>query len=135
MYNEDNKYSEEKVFTNNFTESMIQLISKKTILQIAHFFNTIDKYKHVQNTIKFTNYNKFAFEQNKLQIVSNYISIFAVIGCFLYLLYHLTFQLGRRLQQLLHIYFFLKFVLINSSNICGANVFVYNNKLQQLLHT
>ena len=42
-----------------------------------------------EKLIKFTNYNKFEFKQNKLQIVSNYVSILTVMGCLLYLMYHL----------------------------------------------
>ena len=37
--------------------------------------------------IKFANYEKFEFKQNKFQIVSNYISIFTFVGCLLYLIY------------------------------------------------
>ena len=38
---------------------------------------------------KFTNYNKFVFKQNKIQKVSNFISIFTFIVCLLYLNYSL----------------------------------------------
>ena len=34
---------------------------------------------------KFTNYNKFEFKQNPIQVISNYISIFSFIGCLIYL--------------------------------------------------
>ena len=42
-----------------------------------------------EKLIKFTNYKKFEFKQNKIQIISNYISIFTFIGCLLYLVFHL----------------------------------------------
>ena len=41
-----------------------------------------------EKLIKFANYKKFEFKQNKFQIVSNYISIFTFIGCLLYLIYN-----------------------------------------------
>ena len=37
---------------------------------------------------KFTNYKKFEFQQNKFQIISNYVSIFAFVGCLIYLMYY-----------------------------------------------
>ena len=46
-------------------------------------FKILDKEK----LIKFANYEKFKFKQNKFQIVSNYISIFSFVGCLLYLIY------------------------------------------------
>ena len=45
-------------------------------------FKVIEKDK----LIKFTNYEKFEFNQNKIQIFSNFISIISLIGGLLYLL-------------------------------------------------
>ena len=79
-YNINDSKSEEKYFTNNFTEQMVQLDPNKTILQIAHFFNTIDKYKHVVNSIKITNYNleniindeiSIKYYRNLISVLSN----------------------------------------------------------------
>ena len=47
-------------------------------------FTILDKEK----LIKFSNYEKFEFKQNKFQIITNYISIFSFIICLLYLIYH-----------------------------------------------
>ena len=56
-------------------------------------FKTSEKEK----LIKFANYKKFKFKQNKIQIVSNYISIFTFIGCLLYLIYlFITFIYNSR---------------------------------------
>ena len=41
-----------------------------------------------EKLVKFTNYKKFEFKQNKIQIFSNYISIFTFISCLLYLMYN-----------------------------------------------
>tara|TARA_Y100001960_G_scaffold261575_1_gene282551 strand:+ start:21 stop:716 length:696 start_codon:yes stop_codon:yes gene_type:complete len=41
-----------------------------------------------EKLIKFSNYKKFEFKQNKFQIITNYISIFSFIACLLYLIYH-----------------------------------------------
>ena len=46
------------------------------------------KVSEKEKLIKFTNYEKFEFKQNKIQIFSNYISIFVFIGSLLYLIYH-----------------------------------------------
>jgi hypothetical protein len=45
------------------------------------------KISEKEKLIKFTTFNKFDFKKNKLQIISNYISILTFIGCFLYLIY------------------------------------------------
>ncbi|SVD66813.1 uncharacterized protein METZ01_LOCUS419667, partial [marine metagenome] len=37
--------------------------------------------------IKFATYKKFDFNKNKLQIISNYISILTFISCLLFLIY------------------------------------------------
>ena len=42
---------------------------------------------------KFTSYNKFEFKQNKIQIISNFVSIFTFIVCLLYLIYSLIIYL------------------------------------------
>tara|TARA_B100001123_G_C15321754_1_gene1028170 strand:+ start:50 stop:1858 length:1809 start_codon:yes stop_codon:yes gene_type:complete len=41
--------------------------------------------------IDFTNYRKFEFRQNKMQVIANYISVITIFGCLLYLIY---FMLG-----------------------------------------
>ena len=41
--------------------------------------------------IDFTNYRKFEFMQNKMQVIANYISVITIFGCLLYLIY---FMLG-----------------------------------------
>ena len=46
------------------------------------------KISEKENLIKFTSYKKFAFKQNQIQIISNYISILAFIGCLLYLVFY-----------------------------------------------
>ena len=45
------------------------------------------KVSEKEKLIKFTTYKKFDFKQNKLQIISNYISILTFISCLLYLIY------------------------------------------------
>ena len=45
------------------------------------------KISEKEKLIKFTTFNKFDFKKNRLQIISNYISILTFIGCFLYLIY------------------------------------------------
>ena len=40
-----------------------------------------------EKLVKFANYKKFEFKQNKFQIISNYISIITFMGCLLYLIY------------------------------------------------
>jgi len=47
------------------------------------------KISEKEKLIKFTNYDKFKFEQNILQKISNFVSIFAFAGCLLYLMYGL----------------------------------------------
>ena len=47
------------------------------------------KISEKEKLIKFTNYDKFKFEQNILQKISNFVSIFAFVGCLLYLMYGL----------------------------------------------
>jgi len=42
-FNENVKNAEERTFTNGFTEPMVQLDSKKTIIAINHGWNTFDK--------------------------------------------------------------------------------------------
>ena len=37
---------------------------------------------------KFTKYKKFEFQQNKFQIISNYVSFFTFVGCLIYLMYY-----------------------------------------------
>ena len=47
--------------------------------------------------IQFTNYQKFKFKQSKIQIFSNYVSLFVFLICLVYLIYHLTiFVFGTR---------------------------------------
>ena len=46
------------------------------------------KISEKENLIKFTSYKKFAFKQNQIQIISNYISILTFISCLLYLVFH-----------------------------------------------
>jgi len=48
---------------------------------------------------KFTNYKKFKFKQNSVQILSNYISFLTFIGCLLYLLYFLSLFIVPRLRR------------------------------------
>ena len=43
------------------------------------------KVSEKEKLIKFANYKKFKFEQNKIQTFSNYISVFTIIGSLLYL--------------------------------------------------
>ena len=45
------------------------------------------KISEKEKLIKFTTFNKFDFKKNKLQIISNYISILTFISCLLFLIY------------------------------------------------
>lgn len=49
------------------------------------------KISEKEKLLKFANYKKFEFKQNKIQIFSNYISVFTFIGCLLYLIYYFIF--------------------------------------------
>ena len=46
------------------------------------------KISEKEKLIKFTNYKKFEFRQNKFQIFSNYISVITFLGCLMYLIYY-----------------------------------------------
>ena len=46
------------------------------------------KISEKEKIIKFANYKKFEFKQNKFQIISNYVSIFTFISCLLYLVFY-----------------------------------------------
>ena len=46
------------------------------------------KISEKEKLTKFTKYKKFEFQQNKFQIISNYVSIFAFVGCLIYLMYY-----------------------------------------------
>jgi len=46
------------------------------------------KISEKEKLIKFTSYKKFEFKQNKIQIISNYVSIFTFISCLLYLVFY-----------------------------------------------
>ena len=46
------------------------------------------KISEKEKLIKFTKYKKFAFQQNKFQIIANYVSIFTFVGCLIYLMYN-----------------------------------------------
>lgn len=46
-YNESIRHWEEKSFTNNYNEPMVQLDPYNTLLFIAHSMNTVDKRKHI----------------------------------------------------------------------------------------
>ena len=48
-----------------------------------------------EKLIKFTSYEKFAFNQNKIQIAANYISLFAFTVCLIYLIYNFVIFLFR----------------------------------------
>ena len=43
------------------------------------------KVSEKEKLTKFANYEKFEFKQSKIQTYSNYISVFTIIGCLLYL--------------------------------------------------
>ncbi len=53
-YDNEKKAQEEPSFTNGFTEPMIQLDSKSTVMLIQHKFNTWDKNKTTQGTSNLT---------------------------------------------------------------------------------
>ena len=48
-----------------------------------------------ENLVKFTNYEKFAFNQNKTQLAANYISLFTFTICLIYLIYNFIIFLFR----------------------------------------
>tara|TARA_B100000674_G_scaffold249379_1_gene205548 strand:- start:315 stop:698 length:384 start_codon:yes stop_codon:yes gene_type:complete len=57
-----------------------------------------DEYEKMVN---FLNYDKIDFKQNKIQIVSNYISLFSIISVFFSMIYYLiyfTFRLSRKIN-------------------------------------
>ena len=78
-----NKLSEHNGRLNLFNPSCFLFPEENNCLP-GDTFKISDKEK----LIKFANYKKFEFKQNKFQIISNYISIFSFIGCLLYLIYH-----------------------------------------------
>ena len=78
-----NKLSEYNGRLNLFNPSCFLFPEENNCLP-GDTFKILDKEK----LVKFANYKKFEFTQNKFQIISNYISIFNFIGCLLYLIYH-----------------------------------------------
>ncbi len=53
------------------------------------------------NMVNFLNYKKIDFKQNKIQIISNYISLFSVIFSFFFIIYYLiylTFRLRKKIN-------------------------------------
>lgn len=83
-YDESVLHAEENSFTNNFTEPMIQLEAKYTILQFSHDSNTYNKKRIIyQNYFLDTN-AKYIFEMNETvehfinnsDIYNNYCNIF-----------------------------------------------------------
>ena len=77
-----NKLSEHNGRLNLFNPSCF-LFPKENNCLPGDTFKIMDKEK----LIKFANYKKFEFKQNKFQIISNYISIITFMGCLLYLIY------------------------------------------------
>ena len=43
-----------------------------------------------ENMINFMNYEKIEFKQNKIQIISNYVSLFSFIIFFVFIIYYLV---------------------------------------------
>ena len=78
-----NKLSEHNGRLNLFNPSCFLFPEENNCLP-GDTFKIMDKEK----LIKFANYKKFEFKQNKFQIISNYISIIIFMGCLLYLIYH-----------------------------------------------
>ena len=52
-----------------------------------------------EKLLKFTNYKKFEFKQNKIQIISNYISIFTFLSCVIYLLYNFMLFVNSQFKK------------------------------------
>ena len=77
-----NKLSEYNGRLNLFNPSCFLFPEENNCLP-GDTFKILDKEK----LVKFSNYKKFEFKQNKFQIISNYISIITFMGCLLYLIY------------------------------------------------
>ena len=76
-----NKLSEHNGRLNLFNPSCFLFPEENNCLP-GDTFEISDKNK----LIKFANYRKFEFKQNRLQIVSNYISVITFMGCLFYLI-------------------------------------------------
>jgi len=53
------------------------------------------KISEKEKLIKFTNYKKFEFRQNKFQIFANYISVITFLGCLMYLIYYFLIPINH----------------------------------------